>query len=264
LKILLLGGEGFIGRYFSSFLRERGHEVDVIDFLFDANQDLRFLKIENLDLYDRVYFLAWDVGGSKYLTNRGSHLEQFESNLRLMNNVFPQLKQSQVPYLFVSSQLAGSDSTPYSLTKLTGEIISSHHESAWRVRQWNVYGAFEKEGIKSHVITDMIAQAVRTKRINLLTTGEERRQFIHIEDVCSAYLNIFSHSNREIYNVTSNRWDSILEVAQIIAELTDSQVKCGEVLGANPKANPGAPLPDWSSRVSLEEGIEQLLRNFLN
>ncbi len=262
MRILLLGGDGFIGRYFSNFLRERGHKVDVIDFLLDANQDLRYLKINKLELYDRVYFLAWDVGGSKYLTNRESHLGQFESNLRLMNNVFPQLEQSRVPYLFVSSQLAGSDLSPYSLTKLTGEIISSHHESAWRVRQWNVYGAFEEEGIKSHVITDMIAQAVRTKRIDLLTTGEERRQFIHIEDVCSAYLNIFTHSNSEIYNVTSNRWNSILEVAYIIAGLTDSEVRCGEIIGTSPIANPGVPLPGWTPKITLEEGINKLTKNF--
>ena len=264
MRILLLGGDGFIGRYFSNYLRERGHKVDVIDFLRDANQDLRYLKIDKLDLYDRVYFLAWDVGGSKYLTNRESHLGQFESNLRLMNNVFPQLDRSQVPYLFVSSQLAGSDLTPYSLTKLTGEIISSHHESAWRVRQWNVYGAYEEEGVKSHVITDMVAQAVRTKKIGLLTTGEERRQFIHIEDVCLAYLDIFTHSNEEIYNVTSNRWNSISEVAQIIAGLTDSEIKYGQSLGANPKANPGAPIPGWIPKVSLEEGIEKLVKNFQN
>ena len=262
LKILLLGGEGFIGRYFASFLRARGHEVDTIDFRYDVNQDLRLLRIENLESYDRVYFLAWDVGGSKYLTNRESHLAQFESNLRLMNNVFPQLKQSGVPYLFVSSQLAGSDSTPYSLTKLLGENISSHHESAWQVRQWNVYGAHEEEGVKSHVITDMIAQAIRTKKIVLLTSGEERRQFVHIEDVCLAYLDIFNHPNKEIYNVASNEWISIFEVAEIIARLTDSEVKLGEALGSNPKANPGAPLPGWISKVSLEEGIAQLVRNF--
>ncbi len=264
MRILLLGGDGFIGRYFSNFLRERGHKVDVVDFLHDESQDLRYLRLEKLDLYDRIYFLAWDVGGSKYLTNRESHLGQFESNLRIMNNIFPQLEQSQVPYLFVSSQLAGSDLTPYSLTKLTGEIISSLHDSAWRVRQWNVYGAFEEEGVKSHVITDMISQAVRTRSISLLTTGEERRQFIHIDDVCSAYLDIFTHSNEEIYNVTSNRWHSILEVAQIIADLTGSEVKCGEVLGANPKANPGAPIPGWVPKVSLEEGIEKLVKNLQN
>ena len=264
MKILLLGGEGFIGRYFSEFLLECGHQVEVVDLRSGLAQDLRFIKLRNLHLFDRVYFLAWDVGGSKYLTNKGSYIGQFESNLKLINNIFPQLEVSEVPYLFTSSQLAGSDSTPYSLTKLTGEIMSSQHKTGWQVRQWNVYGAYEEEGIKSHVITDMIAQAVRTKKINLLTTGEEQRQFIHIQDVCAAYLDVFNHSNKEIYNITSNRWVSISEVANIVAELTNSKVTRGELLGLNPVANGGVSLPNWSAKVPLEEGIEKLVKSFQN
>ena len=106
---LILGGEGFIGTALRDFLVLAGHNVSSIDFKNDKAQDLRYLTIANLNEFDGVFFLAWNVGGSKYLTDTNTWPEQFQDNILIIGNVFPQLIRSTIPFLFVSSQLAGTD-----------------------------------------------------------------------------------------------------------------------------------------------------------
>ena len=65
-KNLVIGSEGFIGKPFCAFLESKGEAVVHFDIVLDAKQDARKAKLP-LQQVDCVYFLAWDVGGSKYL-----------------------------------------------------------------------------------------------------------------------------------------------------------------------------------------------------
>jgi nucleoside-diphosphate-sugar epimerase len=118
---LVLGGDGFIGKFLVNHLVARGNYVESIDFNSDAAQDLRVLKISNLTEFDACFFLAWNVGGSKFLTEPSTWQAQFADNVALIHNIFPQLIRTSIPFLFVSSQLAGADESPYSLTKKLAE-----------------------------------------------------------------------------------------------------------------------------------------------
>ena len=100
-KYLVLGGEGFIGRNLIHFLRSRGNFVDNIDIKVRKKQDLRKIKLSNLTSYSGCFFLAWDVGGSKYLNNKDYWNEQYQNNFALINNVLPQLEASKIPFLFI-------------------------------------------------------------------------------------------------------------------------------------------------------------------
>ena len=115
-KYLVLGGEGLIGRNLVHFLRSRGNFVDNVDIKVSREQDLRKTKLSNLTSYSGCFFLAWDVGGSKYLNNKEYWSEQYQKNFALINNVLPKLETSKIPFLFISSQLAGTDNSPYSIS----------------------------------------------------------------------------------------------------------------------------------------------------
>lgn len=256
---MILGGEGFIGKYLVSFLRLNGHFVDVIDFKSNPALDLRYLKIPNLRNYDGCFFLAWNVGGAKYLNQKSTWHTQYVDNIALIHNVFPQLSESDIPFLFVSSQLAGSDSSPYSLSKLLAENYALTFQNAVVARQWNAYGAIEDSGIKSHVISDMIVQAIRYRKISLITTGTEKRRFLHLQDICDAYLRLIEHHIGGIYDVSAEEPRSILEIADIIAIRTHSIVSPGESTGASPKVVAYPKIPNWSPRVDFISGIEQMI-----
>ena len=138
IRNLVLGSEGFIGTSLCAFLEKKGESVTHFDIKRGDHEDARFAELDLSDI-DRVYFLAWDVGGAKYLYKEDIQLGQLDWNLQLLQNVMRQLKRDKKPFLFVSTQLAEEYDTVYGATKRLGEIWTRLLDGLF-IRQWNVYG----------------------------------------------------------------------------------------------------------------------------
>ena len=256
---LILGGKGFIGTALQEFLISEGHLVETLDLKNDTSQDLRHINIANLPDFDGVFFLAWNVGGSKYLTDITTWPNQFQDNILLIGNVFPQLIRAKTPFLFVSSQLAGTDNSPYSLSKQLAESYCATQPQAVVARQWNVYGSPEEFDIKSHVISDFVWQAIHNRKIKLITDGSEKRKFIHLEDTARAYLQMLQSFQGQIFDVSGGNFVTIYEVAELVAELTGATVERGSGRGFTPNVRELSTVPGWNPEVSLEAGITRLI-----
>jgi len=252
---LVLGSDGFVGTPFCRYLEDRGERVIRFDIKRGPHEDARFVHLQ-LEEIDKVYFLAWEVGGAKYLYRDDIQFVQLDSNLKLMLNVFPQLQTSRKPFLFVSSQLAEEHDTVYGTTKRLGEVWT-HLLDGVRVRLWNVYGAYEPSSERSHVVADFVWQALHRGEIRMLTTGDELRQFVFIDDVCRAFHQALEYLLKGIYDVTSFEWVAVRRVAEIIANLTGAKVLQGEKSGSTPLTPMRGKLPGWTPMISLEEGLER-------
>ena len=71
MKITILGSSGQIGAYLTEYLRDKGHHVTEFDKNNSYHEDMTtipnpFLKNAIMDS-DFIFFLAFDVGGSRYL-----------------------------------------------------------------------------------------------------------------------------------------------------------------------------------------------------
>lgn len=252
-KTIILGSEGFIGKYFSKYLMDRGDEVLGIDIKNSNEDDLRFIKL-NLNKFDRVYFLAWDVGGAKYLYSEKAQYNQLSWNLRLMINVFEQIQKNKIKVVFSSTQLASQIDTVYGVTKKLGEVWNSLIGGV-NVRFWNVYGPLEEPSERTHVVSDFIYQSVYNKTIKTLTDGSEKRQFIHIDDVCSALDLASDLENNFIYDITSYEWTSVGKVAEIISKISGKKIQFGKIVGSTPITPNCCKIPGWTAKVKLEEGL---------
>ncbi len=257
VKSLVLGSEGFVGKCFCTYLESIGEEVIHYDIRRDAGEDARRGGLP-LDKVDRVYFLAWEVGGAKYLYRDDVQFRQLDWNLQLLLNVMPQLRTAKMPFLFVSSQLAEEYDTVYGVTKRLGEVWT-HLLEGVRVRLWNVYGAYEASTERSHVIADFVHQALETGRIQMLTTGEEMRQFIYIDDVCRGFRQALDAGVCRVCDISSFEWVSIRQVADVIASITGAEVIPGERLGSTPITPMQGRIPGWLPEVSLENGLKRTI-----
>ncbi len=257
IRNLVVGSEGFVGKPFCKYLENEGEEVVRFDIKRSEKEDARFSEI-NLDEIDRVYFLAWDVGGAKYLYRKDAQFVQLDWNLKLLSNVMQQLNEKQTNFLFVSSQLAEECDTVYGVTKRLGEVWTKLLKGV-RVRLWNVYGPIEEFNQRSHVISDFIYQAKNNKEIRMLTNGQEERQFVHINDVCRAFHMALENSLEGVYDVTSFEWCKVIDVANIISEYTGAKVIPGERSGSTPLTPIKGKIKDWQPSISLREGLKKMI-----
>ena len=257
-QIMVIGGDGYVGRPFCKFLASRGYRVTTFDLKLDPAMDARNFKFDFSE-FDYVYILAWDVGGSKYLYQRDAQFRQLDWNVKLLSNLLPQLSEGGVPFLFVSSQLAEEIDTVYGVTKRLGEVWTGLIGGG-NVRLWNVYGGLEQVSQRSHVICDFVWQALTSGEIRMMTTGEEMRQFVYMEDAHEALERAISlRLSQGPYDVTSFEWVSILDVANAIASETDAKVIPGEIQGRTPITPIRGKVPGWSPKTSLEKGIRQVV-----
>tara|TARA_B100001564_G_scaffold33726_1_gene24710 strand:+ start:6319 stop:7170 length:852 start_codon:yes stop_codon:yes gene_type:complete len=222
MNITILGSSGQIGAYLSEYLKDKGHHVSNVDIVNGVQYDLRVTPntvVENAIQYaDFVFFLAFDVGGSRYLKKYQHTFEFVNNNTRMMANTFRLLGKYKKRFVFASSQMSNMSYSPYGVMKRVGEL----HTTALKgltVKFWNVYG-IEKDMEKAHVITDFIRRGFEEGQFEMLTDGTEERQFLYAEDCCEALETVMENYTdfkpEDPLHITSFRSETIKEVASII------------------------------------------------
>ena len=271
MKYLVLGSAGQIGLELCEFLRKKGEDVIEFDIASDKSKDLRKQNIldDYIQTCDFVMFLAFDVGGSRYLKKYQHTYEFIENNTKLTLFTFESIKKNNKPFIFASSQMANMSYSPYGVCKSLGEIFSTAL-GGLTVKFWNVYGP-EHDLEKSHVITDFIIKAKEGK-ITMMTDGTEERQFLHAED-CSNCLYILSKKYDGIdrtqnLHITNFEWNTILEVAEIIKESIPCEIvpsKDKDTVQLNKRNEPDPYILNfWKPEISLKEGINKIIKEIQN
>lgn len=222
MKITILGSSGQIGVYLTKYLREKGHEVIEFDIVNGSDEDMTLIPNPKLELSisesNFVYFLAFDVGGSRYLKKYQHTFQFINNNTRLMANAFGLLEKYNKRFIFASSQMSNMGYSPYGVLKRVGELYTQTL-GGLIVKFWNVYGV-EKDPEKSHVITDLIRKGFEEGEFEMLTDGTEERQFLYAEDCCEGLETVMNcyhnFKSTDPLHITSFRNDSIKCVAEII------------------------------------------------
>jgi nucleoside-diphosphate-sugar epimerase len=254
MKELVLGGEGLIGATLVGALRARGREVVSLDL--KGGCDLRHADLgAHAAECDRVWFLAWDTGGAKYIEAADRQHEQYKHNCELSLRVFDALARAKKPFLFTSSQLTVVPNA-YGATKLLAERWTA--QLGGKVaRLWNTYG-WEHPDVKSHVVTDLVLSGLTRGRVECMTTGSERRRFVYKTDCVEAIMRLFDgpHARAEI---AGPEWLSIGQVAEEVARQLNADVSFGTAKGTEHIVDPTEPLPGWEPRVTLSEGVARVI-----
>jgi nucleoside-diphosphate-sugar epimerase len=184
-----------------AWLREHNHTVAEVRNRWHI--DLRTPGA--LDVFDDdggapiayCFFLACEVGGSKFLGEQSQQAAIVESNVAIYQTVLPWLRARNIRFLFTSSYLQHQH-TAYGSVKRLGEAWlaalgdaaatgddtgggggGGNSQLGKSVRLFNVYGP-EPVGTKSHVITDWVDACIHTGDVRARTDGLEHRQFVHV------------------------------------------------------------------------------------
>jgi len=278
-NILILGSSGQIGSHLVNFLKNKKYNVLKFDIKRNKQEDLRLSKNSLLKNYiiksDYVFFLAFDVGGSRYLQKYQESYQFIKNNLDLMTKTFELLKKYNKKFLFASSQMSNMSYSNYGILKLIGEKISKT-TNGLIVKFWNVYGV-EKDISKSHVITDFVLMAIKNKKIKMLTDGNEFRDFLYADDCCEG-LEIAMRNHSKFVkqgvsiDIASGKETKILNIAKIIQKIFKNKnvnikiqaKKSKDLIQVNKRNRVNKYfLKFWRPKTNLHEGINSII-NYYN
>jgi UDP-glucuronate decarboxylase len=291
---LITGSNGLIGNYFVNFL-------DYANTYFNTNAKAICIS-KNPPQWKSKYFtyLALDltkefslsvpiipdyiIHGACYSTPKkflSDQLNTIELNVDVTKKLLRASKIYGATLLFLSSGSIYGDvpqselpieedhfgyTTPYSIraayteSKRLGETLCNIYGQKV-VRLGYIYGPGNCEG---KLLSDLIWQAIRDKKIMLMTNGSEIRSYCYITDAIRMMFHVLFDGKNSPYNVDGQENYSIKEIANIVAKYFGIECKVGyniPQLGApnavnldNSKICSEFKLPKF---ISLEDGLKR-------
>lgn len=251
MRILVTGGNGFIGKALVTKLIMEGHEV-----LTPTRRECDFsnaLQVKSLlqnNEIEAIVHLAGKIGG--ILANKRYPAEYMVENLSLNTVFLEEARRADIKrliYSFCGCSYSSSAPNPIREDSLffglpdenamyysIGKAASHFQILAYRKEyglDWvslvpgNVYGPYDDFSEEnSHVIPGLIRKFVmakRTKRSDIVAwgTGSPVRDFIYVDDVAEAFvIALKKHHESTPINVSSGKGISVRELVGLIKEET--------------------------------------------
>lgn len=207
MKILVTGGNGFIGSNLIKKLLKEGHEVVSLDDLSTGLKEYEvegcnyvYGDIENLlywkgESFDLCYHLA---ALARIQPSFDDPMETFRVDTQGVMIVAEWARQNNVKVVYSgsSSKWCNPETSPYATCKKLGEDVLKMYRTAYGcdfeiARFYNVYGPNELvDGKWAAVIGIWRKQIEEGKPITIISDGEQRRDFTHVDDICDALYKI--------------------------------------------------------------------------
>lgn len=273
-KVIVIGGNGFLGREVVKQCLERGWKTDCAYFgkRDSINKESRAFKIEELEKirpsYDIVFMLAAKIPYGKM---DEPDLEMVEANIGLPIRVITHFKKSKI--VFASSVSiygdtrhtlnelsACSNPSLYGLSKLAGEYVIKNHSLYSIVRFASLYG----KGMKAETfLPKIVANAKSNGKITLFGDGRRKQNYFHVRDAAELFILAGLTKSSDTYLGISNKSYSNLEVAKKIKKLLPkTKIEfTGEDNSASFVYNHSASYQKlgFLPKISLELGLKELI-----
>ncbi len=300
MKVLVVGGAGYIGSHMVKMLSKAGHSVVTLDNLSNGYKDAvrygEFVKgdIADADLLDKL-FSENDFDGVMHFASYiqvGESVEKpsmyYRNNVSNTQVLLDAMVDHGVKCFIFSSTAATFGEpdyapideahsqkpiNPYGHSKLMVEQILRDFDHAYSLksvslRYFNAAGADpegelgERHIPETHLIP-LVLQAASGRRDNITIFGADYntpdgtcvRDYIHINDLCSAHLLGLEHlvagGETRAYNMGNGQGYSIKELIDVAKDVTGNDFKV--VMGERRDGDPARLVAD-SSLLQKELG----------
>jgi nucleoside-diphosphate-sugar epimerase len=286
--VLITGAAGFVGRALAGGLAAQGWRVTGLDRTAppDAGPFADFVTGDLLDpaalapLAQRpapaaVVHLAGLRPGPAPLG------ELFAVNVGGTAAALAQLARPGCHFVLVSTGLVYGNqpgpfteampplpSDPYAQSKLAAEALVTSWGRAWRspvsvLRPSVLYGS----GAPAGMLLRSLLQALRAGEPFAMTAGEQRRDFLHVDDAAAAIGALLARRLEGTWNLASGESPSVREAAELAASIAGRPellrvgalpYRPGEVFDYRLDASGLRRALDWRPRIGLAAGLARL------
>ena len=298
---LITGIAGFIGSSLAEALLKRGDHVRGIDNLVTGTlENLRSIRdavdFREIDLRDAAATRE-ACTNVDYILHHGAiasvplSIEHPETshgcNIDGTFNLLEGARQAHVkrviyaasssaygdqPHLLSSESMVPMPISPYAVQKLTGE---HYMRSYWQVyglesvslRYFNIFGPRQAaDSAYSGVLAKFIMQMLEGRQPTIFGTGDQGRDFTHIDNVISAnLLACAAPADRvagRVFNIACGRQHTLNDIYRVLAKLTGfdrppryGPARTGDILNSQADISAAAKAFGYEPLVGFEEGL---------
>ena len=238
---VVTGAAGFIGSNLVKALNARGErDIVAVDDLIDGDKFRNLVDCDVADYIDKDEFLARIANGDfdddiETLFHQGACTDTMEADGRYMlrNNyrysvtLLEHCQDNDIPFIYASSASVYGAGTVFREERANEAPLNVYGYSKWLFdeyvrrllpertaqiagfRYFNVYGPREAhKGRMASVVRHFVDEYMRDGRVRLFqgsggyADGEQRRDFIHVDDVVAANLDFRAHPSRSgVFNL---------------------------------------------------------------
>src|SRR5687767_1000981 len=298
---LVTGGAGFLGSHLCEALLERGHRVICLDNLEtsslsniehlrdDAFRYLNHDVIEYIDVeepVDFVYHLAalpspidymrmplHSLKTGSYGTHHALGLAKFKRARFLLastSEVYGDPEVHPQPETYWGNVNPIGPRGVYDEAKRYAEALTmAYHRQQGLdtgiVRIFNTYGPRMRAN-DGRAVPTFLRQAVAGKPVTVFGDGTQTRSFCYVDDLIRGLILLADSDEHLPVNLGNPDEKALLELAEIIIRLTDSQSEI--VYQALPVDDPQVRQPDitrakqilgWEPEIALEDGLRKTI-----
>lgn len=259
MKAIVIGGSGFVGSHVADALTEAGHLVTVFDsapspylrseqaFVLGDVQDADALA-GAVEGHDVVYHFA---GIADIFESRSKPVDTAYVNVAGTVNALEAARRANVErFVFASSIYVYSDAGSfYRVSKQACEAYVEEYEREFGLPYTILrYGTlFGRRASDSNSVHRYLRQALVERRLTAYGSGEEPREYIHVEDAAGLSVRILEPEFRNEHVVlTGHHQLRFGELLKLIQEMVGPDV---EIDLQKPEA--GKAPPPWAGHYAI-------------
>ena len=301
-KAVVTGGAGFIGSHMVDLLIKKGFVVKVIDNFSGGhekniahnfkNKNFEFEKIDICNLpSNHSFFSSCDyvfhfAGIGDIIPSINDPIPYIKTNVIGTSKVLEASRKAKIKkFLYAaSSSCYGIAETPtkethkikplypYALSKYLGENLCFHWHQLYNlpvnsIRIFNAYGPrVRTTGAYGAVFGVFLKQKLEKKPFTITGNGNQKRDFIYVSDVVSAFLKAAETKvEGEVFNLGNDRPQSINYLIDILeGEKVFVPKRPGEPDITHANIDKIKKLLNWEPKISFQEGVKKMMTNIEN
>ena len=256
MRILVTGGAGFIGSHIVDQCIAAGHEVAIVDNLWEEgggkegnlNPKARFFHADITDeatlqsIFDEIRPEVVSHQAAQHsvaISTRDPRLDARVNVLGLLNVLTNCTRAGTRKIIFASSgatygtparlpideEVPQRPESPYGITKMVAEYYLRYWQEAnnltyTALRYGNVYGPRQDPNGEAGVIAIFAKRFLDHNTVRIDWDGEQKKDYVYVEDVARANLLAIEHGDNDIFCLGTGRAASVNELYQVLAKIT--------------------------------------------
>lgn len=256
MRVIVTGGAGFIGSHIVDQYIATGHEVAVVDNLWEEgggkeanlNPQARFYRADITDeaaltqIFDEVRPEVVSHQAAQHsvaVSTKNPRLDARVNVLGLLNVLSNCTRVGTRKIIFASSgatygtparlpldeDVLQRPESPYGITKMVAE----HYLRYWHeanglnytaLRYGNIYGPRQDPNGEAGVIAIFARRFLAHESVRIDWDGEQRKDYVYVEDVARANLLAINRGDNDIFCLGTGKPTSVNEIYAALARIT--------------------------------------------